>query len=105
MRKDQARFSSPRQADCNSSANARIKDTASLNFEKCDTLRPLPQPHVIAGVPVRQSGLTENCMLKRKARLVVLIGLKRLDQTAVNTAQRIGLLRAPHGGKIGDDPA
>jgi hypothetical protein len=42
---------------------------------------------LIAGIAIRQTGLTKNRVLKGKARLVVLLGeLDRLDQAAVNTA-------------------
>jgi hypothetical protein len=33
------------------------------------------------------------------------IGFNRLDQAAVDAAQRVRLFRAPHSGKVGDDPA
>jgi hypothetical protein len=55
----------------------------------------LPHAHVVAGVPVRQSGLTKNRVLKGEARLVVLVGFKRFDQAAVNTAQRVDFRSPP----------
>jgi hypothetical protein len=55
---------------------------------------------VVAGVLVRQPGLAENGVLKGKAGLVVLIGFNRLDQAAVNTAQRVGLLRSLDGWQL-----
>jgi hypothetical protein len=44
--------------------------------------------------------LAENGVLKGKAGLVVLIGFNRLDQAAVNTAQRVGLLRSLDGWQL-----
>jgi hypothetical protein len=44
--------------------------------------------------------LTENRVLKGKAWLVILVGFNRLDQVAVNPAQRIDLLRVLDGGQL-----
>ena len=78
---------------------------ARLNAEGHRALFPLPNPQSITRVPIRQTRLTENGVLKRKPGFVVLLGFNRVDEAAVNTAHRVGFPHCSNSGKVGNDAA
>ena len=70
VREDQARLRSPRQPDIEHGSFTRLQNLAGLNQPASSSLRPLPQPHVVAGIAVGQARLAEHRVLKREALLV-----------------------------------
>jgi hypothetical protein len=61
-------------------------------------LLTFPLPHIVAGVPIGQAGLTENGMLEGKALFVAVLWPR--NQSFMDAAKGVHLLRRFHGGKV-----
>jgi hypothetical protein len=99
-----ALLSSPRQAEPHPLSSCRVPCLSGFDEKRHASLFSLPFAHFVAGVPVGKGCLTKNRVLKDK--LVALLGeFNRFDQSAVNPAVGVDLLRRSNSRKAGNDVA
>lgn len=85
MGKDQTRLRAPRQAERHQAPLLRMHDLSCNYLEMGIAVDPLPLTHGVSGIPVRQSGLAEDRMLKQDGfRVVLLDGDAALDEAPLD---------------------
>ena len=77
MGKNQAGFGSPRQADVDHGSGLGLKTCPAWTTSMAPPWVRVPYPHVVAGIAVRQAGLTENGVLKANLGIMFRAGFKQ----------------------------